>query len=492
MIKITNAFLALLVSVFIGIFLVFTFDVNVVSLYFLFGWISSSILLKDVFQSLRGGVDIFDPSVFIGGVGVFILFISPVSQVAWDFWPFLPSMGNDLFWVNVWAGLNCVGVIIYSWSKNIPVNLKRSKNNDYLWSISEKKFPRVAASFLFFCFVTQVYVYISFGGISGFINAFTIRQEDGIENGDPFSGLGMLMLIAESFKFIFAVVVIYYVRKSGRYRSDKAFIIIMLLLLTVFIFFGGLRGSRSSTLFPLFFAAGMYHFWIRPINGKLIALGVVGVLIFSTSYYWYKVAGMQGVDAIFDSSLRTDFHSDRQDAMQYLIVRDLGRMDFQSLALKRIYDDDFPLSLGRTYLFSPFSSIPKALIPYKPDQITKEKTELIYGEGSYDSTSSRQTTLVLGQAGEMLVNFGWFGVLFFYFVLGRWVAWVRSLFRTLHSDDFRRFFLPVLSFIPLLLIITDMNVILYQLVRYLTMPVLMFLLCAQISVKNEYSQQVQK
>ncbi|MFT4765695.1 MAG: hypothetical protein ACI9OH_002807 [Oleispira sp.] len=486
MIRVSNTFLSIFITFIIAISLIAVLDWDVLSLSFLFGFISCTILLSDVIKSARGGLNLFDPSLFIGGLCVFLLFVSPISQVYWDFWPFLPSMGNDLLWVDLWAGLNLAGVIVYWWSKNIPFSLSKSPHRYRMkiWSIAPQKFPIVVACFLFICFAAQVYVYISFGGISGFINSFTIRQEEGVANGDPFSGLGMLMLVAESFKFVFAVAVIYYVRISGRYRSNRAFILLMLLLLVIFIFFGGLRGSRSSTLFPLFFAAGMYHFWVREITGKIIVLGLIGVLLFSTSYYWYKVAGAQGVDAIFDSSLRTDFHSDRQDATQYLIARDLGRMDFQSLALKRVYDDEFPLSYGRTYLVSLFSSIPKALIPYKPDQITKEKTELIYGEGSYDSSSNRQTTLVLGQAGEMLINFGWFGVLVFYFLLGRWVSWVRFLFVNLHSDDLRRFFLPVLCFMPLLFLITDMNVIVYQLVRYLALPSLMFLFCAQISFEE--------
>jgi hypothetical protein len=259
----------------------------------------------------------------------------------------------------------------------------------------------------------------------------------------------------------------------------------MVILMVIFIFFGGLRGSRSSTLFPLIFAAGMYHFWIAPLNRRLVFIGLAGVLLFSTSYYWYKIAGTNGFSAIFDSSLRGDFHSDRQDANKYLIVRDLGRMDFQSLALKRIYEDDFPLSFGRTYLVSIFSSIPKQIIPYKPDQITKEKTELIHGEGAYDPDGNRQTTLVLGQFGEMLVNFGVFGALLFYFLLGRWVFWVNKMMRELSENDIRRFYLPILSFVPLLMIITDMNVIMYQLTRYLSLPTLMFVFCSKVIKQGE-------
>jgi len=484
MLSISDRFISLYISWGIGFLLLLSFGSNAFSATWLFGVLSCNLLLIDTIKSVRGKLDLFDPSFLIGGFSIFFFLISPVAQLQWDFWPFLPSMQDDQIWIDSWALLNFIGVCIYIWSKNKPLKNKIATYNfTKSYIINNNKFKVILFLFLFICLVAQIKVYISFGGVSGFINTFTTRQEEGVSEVDPFEGLGLIMLVAESFKFILAIGVIYYAKRSGKWKSNRSFILLMLLLLFVFIFFGGLRGSRSSTMFPLFFAAGMYHFWIRKLTGKLILFGLIGVLAFSTSYYWYKIAGTQGIEAIFDSSLRSDFHSDRQDANQYLIVRDLGRMDFQSLALKRVYGEDYPLAFGRTYLVSIFSSIPKVIIPYSPDQITKEKTELIYGEGSYYSDGSRQTTLVLGQFGESLINFGFLGVLVFYFLMGRWVYWVRSYINNLSKDDARRFFLPTLSFIPLLFMITDMNVILYQLVRYLTLPFLMMLFCCDVQYK---------
>ncbi|MEP1444771.1 MAG: hypothetical protein ABJK37_01480 [Paraglaciecola sp.] len=472
-------------SLSIGFCLMMVFGREAFSLTFVFGILSTSVILDDVVKILRGKRDLLDPALLIGVVGTFLFLISPVSQMAWDYWPFLQNMNEHAVWIDTWAGLNFLGLLIYKWSSSTSfkkTNPRMSNVNGMRrWNFLDARFRIVAPAFLGMCFLAQLIIYISFGGISGFVNAFTQRQEYGALSGnDPFEGMGLIMLVAESFKYIFAMYVIYLIRKSGRFQSNNAFLLVMAILAITFIFFGGLRGSRSATLFPLFFAAGMYHYYVRKLDTTLIAFGAVITILFSVSYYWYKIAGLQGIEAIYNVEARSSFHSQRQDANQYMISRDLGRMDFQSLALKNIATGENAPSFGRTYLVAIFSSIPKSIIPFNPPQITKEKTELLHGEGTYIHNAPRQTTLVLGQFGEAIVNFGPLGGLAFYFLLGRWVYMVRHLAKKLHASDVRRLFLPVLNFMPVLMLITDMNVILYQLTRYLTLPIILFLVCAKI------------
>lgn len=480
-----NLLISFCLSLCIGLGLIINFGAEALSLCFLFGLLSTTIILDDVIKIFRGKRDMLDPALLIGVVGTLLFFVSPVSQMAWDYWPFLKNMNNHREWIDAWACLNFFGVLIYKFSSSksfktnfSPVSSPSTMKN---WNFLDERFRVVAPVFLALCFLAQVNIYLSFGGIGGFVNAFTQRQEAGaLSANDPFEGLGLIMLIAESFKYIFSMYVIYLVKKSGRFRSDRAFLVIMAVLAISFIFFGGLRGSRSATLFPLFFAAGMYHYYIRKLNVTLVAAGVAVTLLFSVSYYWYKIAGLQGIEAIYNADARTSFNTQRQDANKYMISRDLGRMDFQSLALKNISTGENEPSFGRTYLVAIFSSIPKSITPFNPPQITKEKTELLHGEGTYIHNAPRQTTLVLGQFGEAIVNFGPVGGLVFYFLLGRWVYNVRRLAVKLHVSDVRRLFLPVLNFIPVLMLITDMNVILYQLTRYLTLPVILLLICAKV------------
>src|SRR5690606_27647309 len=98
-------------------------------------------------------------------------------------------------------------------------------------------------------------------------DTFSLRQEErlGRTSDDPFEDLGMLTVIGESFKFLLAMACMLYLKGKPYARKMSFFVLMMLSFLVIFLVFGGLRGSRSSTVFSLIYAAGMYHFYIRKI-----------------------------------------------------------------------------------------------------------------------------------------------------------------------------------------------------------------------------------
>ena len=447
-----------------------------VDLTFVFGFVSFFLVSGYVLEVFRGHRDYFDPAFLFSMWVLFFLFISPVSQLEWDFWPFLPSMDRDRGWVYLWSFLNLVGVFIFILSMHFSYSMSSVYRIRY--SFNNKRFLFFGIGGLVICFLAQVYIYAGFGGVSGFIAAFGERQALGVEEYNPFEGYGAIMLLAESFKIIFPMMVVVFFKGSRWFKSERAFLLFMVVCLCVSLFFGGLRGSRSSTLFSLFFAAGMYHFYIRRIGRSMILMGGILFILFSSMYYWYKIAGVDGLTG------NAEVYSERENVTQYLVVRDLGRMDIQSLALKRYLDDGYEYSFGRTYLVSIFSAVPKQLIPFTPDQITKEKTDILYGQGWYSPGATRQTTLVMGQFGESFVNFGIFGVFLFFFLLGVWSGRLQRVIY--HRDiDVLTLLVPFASLTIVLLLITDMNVVLYQLVRYLLLPLGLALMCLTKEVVNE-------
>lgn len=450
--------------------------VDVFSLFYFICFINGILILRDGIDFVVGKIDTFDPVGIIGIIGYFLFFVSPVLQNSWDYWPFIPSLSQDSGWMLFWAITNFFGVLIYQYISKFNIRSQVNKSGYYF---NIKKFNIIMPIALLISFMMQVYVYSKFGGISGFVETFTSRQNDGLVKAgeDPFEGLGLPMLFAESFKILIAIYIIFNLSKLKKYKSNLLFIFIMIAFVIIFLFFGGLRGSRSSTVFALFFAAGMYHYWVKKISIKFVLIGVLAVSSFLTTYYWYKIAGTEGVRAIFDSSYRSSLNSARQDVGKYVIVRDLGRMDVQTLALKRYLEEGYSYSYGRTYLTAFFSVVPKSIIPFKPDQITKEKTEILHGIGSYIKDEPRQTTLVLGQYGEAFINFGIVGILFYFMVLGWIVRKLRQYIAVLQSWDVRRFLLPMLTVIPILMLITDMNVLILNMTRYMLFPLLVFLLC---------------
>lgn len=474
-----------LISSFISLMLTVYFliiGVNVFDFFYFFCFLNGILILRDGIDFLTSKIDTFDPVGLIGIVGYFLFFISPVLQNHWDYWPFIPNLTEDKDWMLFWALTNFFGILIYQYISRFGLNNKKN-NIGYYFNL--KKFNIIMPIALLISFSMQMYVYSKFGGISGFVDTFTSRQNDGLVRAgeDPFEGLGLPMLFAESFKILIAIYLIFKLDKIKKYKGSFKFILLMVFLAIIFLLFGGLRGSRSSTIFALFFAAGMYHYWVKKISIKFVLVGILSVSAFLTTYYWYKIAGTEGIRAIYDSNYRNSLNSARQDASKYVIARDLGRMDVQSLALKRYMSENYEYSYGRTYATAVFSVVPKSIVPFKPDQVTKEKTEILYGVGSYIKDAPRQTTLVLGQYGEAFINFGILGIFLYFSILGLIVRKIRQYIIVLKSWDVRRFLLPIISIVPILMMITDMNVIILNMTRYLFFPFLVFILCLT-KVKN--------
>lgn len=438
----------------------------------------------DAARFLRGKADFLSPGVLLGFVFIPLFLIAPIKQVAWDYWPFVPSLSTSIGWIDLWALLNFVGLICYRVSVGIRTKhhtQERSARSQFLWMPRSR--GSLASAVLLFLVIgasAQAYIYGKFGGLTGFIETFTARQELGASAFDPFEGLGVPMILADSFKLVFAIGLIFYVRNNRFAQSALFFFALMLLLLVVCLVFGGLRGSRGATVFALFCAAGMYHLQIKRLRPLIIIIGVVCFSAFLGAYYWYKIAGTEGLQAITDASARDGMIESRRDAGKYVIARDLGRMDVQVLALKEVGSDTGPdYALGRTYVASVFAIIPRFILSWKPDQITKEKTDILYGKGSYIPDAPRQTTLVLGQVGESFVNFSYFGIFTFYIVLGLIVRRINTAIRTIHRDDLRLYLIPAVTLIPVLMVITDFNVIFQQAARYLLIPGVAVLLAAR-------------
>lgn len=462
------AFLAVLSIYFLSDDFVFKY-------YFIVAFFCGVLVAKDFVEWLMRRKDSFDPAFLISIPLFFIVFVSPVMQVTWDFWPYLPPLTYDEDWIFYWFSLNAIGLLIYRAILDLHFYGVGGARIKTFWYIDEKKFIPALKIAIFVAVLCQAFIYAKFGGVSSFVDTFTERQAAGVKEEDPFEGLGVVTIIAESFKYCFSMLVIYKLRNSDFAKTNKFLFLMVLCLFVIFLPFGGLRGSRSSTIFAIFFAVGMYHLWIRKLTVANIISFILFGSIFISGYYWYKVAGLSGIGAIFDDSQKVQLHESRQDSTKYIIARDLGRMDIQALALREMLADDGrgpDFALGRTYVTAVFAIIPRAIFPKKPPQITKEKTEIIYGNGAYDPNAARQTTLVLGQFGEMFVNFGIAGIFLYYSLLAIFIGKVREMIFGLNHEDARKFILPVLCFLPILFLITDFNVIFQQVTRYLMVPVL--------------------
>ncbi|EAW28531.1 hypothetical protein ATW7_08094 [Alteromonadales bacterium TW-7] len=422
---------------------------------------------------------IFDPVCIISLFSYMYFFISPVLQSTWSYWPSFPELEYNRNWLLVWASLNLFGAVFYRF---IIFNegRKAPSLNNYIYYFNKTKFYKLIAVFMAVGVISQLYIYQKFGGISGFINTFSERQENSAAIFDPFEGMGIEMLLADGFRNLFAIFIIVYFKGSTLAKKWWFFIFILVSLVIVSFLFGGLKGSRGAVVYSVFWGVGMYHFWMKPIKVKHALLGIVSLMLFLNTYYWYKFAGIEGLTAMLDDNVKHSLNQGlREENTKFVISRDLGRMDFQTIALIELLDEQYPLAFGRSYLSSVFSVVPTSIISAenKPPSITKEKTELIYGQGSYIHGDVRATTNLLGQFGELSVNFGLFGCFIFYIILAKYSLFVRRIIQRSLSDDALLLLVPMLSLLAIQFMMYDSSVMVQFLMRNFIYISLLYVFC---------------
>ncbi len=428
-----------------------------------------------------GRYNLFDPIGLFGFFGIIYFLISPLVQIGNDFWPFIPPLTADHDWLILWALLNSIGLIAFTFI--VDVQQRRPIVDRQFWTVDASRFTLAALVAMAVSVIIQLYILARFGGVAGLVSTYSMRQEMqlGRTEDDPFNNLGLPLLIAESFKYVFAMYVIIRLKNVKVAKSVMFFVFLMSMFFIVFMVFGGLRGSRSSTVFSLIFAAGMYHFWIKELSRKTVLIGIVFLFGFLNAYYWYKISGQEGLSAIFSAEERSYYSEDRQDNLVYVVARDMGRMDVQTLAMMRSEDGRLPYAWGKTYLDAPFTIIPKVLVPWKPETLVESKNVI----ANRVSLFSRDSTIVMGMVGEGVINFGPIGGLASFAVLGCLMAWARRLLYSLRSGDIRRLLFPVIALTPVLFLIEDAGLIVMIVAKALLVPIIILFISSK---KMDYSK----
>ncbi|MGQ9547140.1 MAG: hypothetical protein ACUVWS_00785, partial [Roseiflexus sp.] len=335
----------------------------------------------DAIDWVRGKTDMFDPIGLSGVFGWFFFFFAPLLTIAIDYWLIYidpPAERRD--WLGWMALLNLLGLIIYRGVRLIY--FQRQRRISTFWEIDRVRFYVLGALGLAITAFLQTYVYISMGGIQGFIQEATDQRA--IRLG--LQGFGQIFMISESFPIIALMMFIVYAhyQKSSRYRSWLVICIVLLIYFGLKIFFGGLRGSRNNTIWGLFWAVGLIHFWLRPVTRKVALIGGIFLIAFMYVYGFYKNAGLDALRLFEDPSTRVELERETRRDLPTLLLGDLGRSDVQAFVLYQLArpDSDYDYAFGRTYVAAFAVLIPRSLVERMPSK-TLEGTEALYGKGSY-------------------------------------------------------------------------------------------------------------
>lgn len=435
----------------------------------------------DAVQWLRGRLDTFDPVGLLGLFGLHFFFLAPLLIVAWDYQLlYLPPLDDWRPWLGQMAFLNLAGLALYRLSRRWvkPPAPDRPRR---VWRLDGELFFIVLLFALAITFALQLAVYQQFGGLAGYINAY----EESFTGTTSFAGFGALFTISESFPNLLMLgYVVWARRKGGGWRAWGVILLMLLLFFVLRIFFGGLRGSRSNTLFAMFWALAAVHVWLRPVPRNLVYAGTVVVFIFMYVFGFYKAVGSDFVQIFTNPSLAVQFETESGRSAESLLLGDLSRTDIQAFLLSRLLDpySDYEYAYGRTYVSGIAMPIPRALWPGKPFHTRVEyATYAQYGQGTY-AYNEFQSSRVYGLAGEAMLNFSPLVMPLAFIPFGLAVGWIRTRAAAWPPGDARRLLLPLLILLSFLLLTSDSDLMAIFLVRSGLIMFLVIRLCSSSKI----------
>ncbi|HLK69626.1 MAG TPA: hypothetical protein VKU19_39625 [Bryobacteraceae bacterium] len=431
---------------------------------------SGTVVAVDAVDWLRGKLQPFDPAGVLGLLGVHVFYLCPLLVGGWGHrLRYLPDQPEDYRpWLGCLGVLCFIGLLIYryalkTWSK--PALFQSPEPG--MWQINARRFWCFVLLGLIVSGGLQAWAYYSLGGIQGYIAEYS----NWLKGQDAFQNTTAAFSISESFPIlaIFAFAVWSW---GARWRRSWWVVgIVLVVFFFLLLLFGGLRGSRSNTVWGLFWGVGVIHFWVRPVPRKLVLCGLPVLVLFMMAYAVYKTKGADTLSFVSTTSSYSEI-ADGTETTADVVMGDLGRSDVQAFLLYRLLGSQVPYdyALGRTYLGAICLLIPKTLWPSRPPSKLKWTTEAEYGVGSYDNSAVFQSSRVYGLVGETMLNFGPIFVPLAFVVLAVAISGLRRIMNTLNPGDSRLLIVPFLVNFCILLLINDSDNQIFFVVKYGAVP----------------------
>jgi hypothetical protein len=418
---------------------------------------------------LRGRLDVFDPLGVFGGYAYYFFFIAPLLTVMWDYHTRgLAPVPDWTTWIGWLSTLNAVGLTLYLFGRRLFEVRRPSK----IWRLRAPYFFAATAIALPVALGCQIAIFFKYGGLLGFIEAFTSNIGSNL-----FEGMGYLFLVAETFPVFCAISLLVWKRDVLRRRSWVFLAILMVAFFALKLSFGGLRGSRGLTVWGIFWFVGAIHTWIRPVPRKMLVLGLLFLVVFMYAYGFYKDEGVAALEAFGDPSKIDRMEHASGRTLDAVLLGDMARTDIQTTLLYCVAGGDYHRAYGLTYLEAFAFAIPKAVWPDRPEGKVQWGTQALYGEAAY--TRANRSTYIYGLVGEEMLNFppifAPLAFLGFAFVMSRMRAML-----LLDKGDMRWLFVPVLSILAILLVSSDLDNALFISLSIAVAPLALMRACCQM------------
>jgi hypothetical protein len=421
---------------------------------------------EELTRLARGTRSIFDPGALITVVGFHMFFLAPLLHVYWDQWMAYVIPPDDWRpWLGRMALLNLAGVFCYRAMKRL-VERRRNRRRPTSWRIVPGRFYLWLFVLLLTSLSAQVLVFISFGGIQGYISEF----ERGSER---FAGMGLVFIVSESFPILAVIGFIYWASRRQKTVSWPVLFGVILAFFVLRFLFGGLRGSRGASIWAMFWVLGLIHLWVRPISKKMLLQFAVAGFLFMYLYGFYKAAGADSLSSLFSPSQVQDLEQESGRTVKLLILGDLSRSDVQAMLAYQLRGDNnpyqYPYAKGETYvsaisLILPFVDLGEAM-----------RSKVDAGTLALHAGTRRVQleSRVYGIAGEAALNFGLWAMPVAYGVLGAIAATGSRWQARLSTGDSRLLIAPLVSVIVFYPLVWDLDNVLILATQFGFMPVVL-------------------
>jgi hypothetical protein len=418
---------------------------------------------------VSGRVPAFSPLGLFGLLGVQFFFAAPVLHVYLDYWMNYTVGPSDWRpWLGGMAALNLLGLLAAHCGRRVP-GPRRGRAGAPPWTLQPAVFFPLGGAILVVSLILQLWTYARFGGVTGYVEAYMLGQ---ITGDSPFEGWGRVMMVAELFPIVALMLVAGHLKLSGRRPSLLAIALLLVVFFFFCLYFGGLRGSRSNTVWMVFWAVMLVHVWLRPIPKRLLALAVAALAAFMYFYGLYKgMGGGEGlVEVLEGRTTLAELEERTEKPIEKVLLVDFGRGDIQALILQRIATGAFEPVWGRTYLAGLAMLVPRALWPERPPSKVREGSEIRFGAGAFEGR--RVSWFVHGLAGEAMINFGPLGVLPAFLLYGILLAGLHRFVTGLDPGDARVLLAPVAVILAIVLLTSDLDNVLWFTCKAAAIPAL--------------------
>ena len=420
----------------------------------------------DALRWARGQTDLLDPVGIVGVYGVHFFFLAPLLHVALNYWMsdvVAPPDWRD--WLGWMAVVNVISLSAYRLGVGIrdnPTEVQRPRSTVV---VKPKQFKLASVAALAVGIAIQLFEYLRVGGVAGYIAAARGTAETSLK------GMGTFFTISESVPIIAIIAYVVFARERPGLRSLRVTTFALGLFFVLAIFFGGLRGSRSTTVWSLLIAVGAIHFYLRPLSRRYLLVGAIAVFSFMYIYGFFKWQGVSGVDQFLNGGTRAAAVQASGRGIDTLLLGDLGRSDVQAYLLYRTTGgrSDYQFAMGMTYVHDLAILLPRAVMPDRPPTKVKQGTEALYGMGSY-RPGFWSASRVYGLAGEAMLNFSFVAVPLAYLCFGILVGRVSNFVERLGAQDTRRLVSGVLLTTCLVVLIGDSDNIIVFAMKSLAVP----------------------